>query len=78
MLIQIIVNFHFVEIKNMEKATEIEELEKIKEDDELMIEMSFDIDIEMFIYFKEYGYIKKKGFQLCGEVVERTVMHLEI
>ena len=46
----------------MEKATEIEELEKIKEDDELMIGMSFDIDIEMFIYFKEYGYKKKKGF----------------
>ena len=39
----------------MEKATEVEEFEKIKEDDELMIGMSFAIDIEMFIYFKKYS-----------------------
>lgn len=52
--------FNFAEIKNMEKATEVEELEKIKEDDEPMIGMSFDGDIEMFIYYKEYG--KRKEF----------------
>lgn len=45
----------------MEKAIEdIEELEKIEEEDEPMIGMSFNTDTEMFMYFKEYG--KKKGF----------------
>ena len=57
----------------MEKAIEdIEELEKIEEEDETMIGMSFDTDTEMFMYFKEYG--KKKYFYLCREVVERIVM----
>ncbi|KAH9697333.1 protein FAR1-RELATED SEQUENCE [Citrus sinensis] len=45
----------------MEKAIEdIEELEKIEEEDEPMIGISFNTDTEMFMYFKEYG--KKKGF----------------
>ncbi|KAH9752431.1 protein FAR1-RELATED SEQUENCE [Citrus sinensis] len=43
----------------MEKAIEdIEELEKIEEEDEPMIGMSFDTDIEMFMYFKEYDQDK--------------------
>lgn len=46
----------------MEKATEVEELEKIKEDDEPMIRMSFDRDTEMFIYYKEYN--KRKEFPI--------------
>ncbi|KAH9786194.1 protein FAR1-RELATED SEQUENCE [Citrus sinensis] len=44
----------------MEKDIEVEELEKIDEDDEPIIGMSFDSDVDLFIYFKEYG--KKKGF----------------
>lgn len=64
--------FNFAEIKNMEKATEVEELEKIKEDDEPMIRMSFDGDTEMFIYYKEYN--KRKEFPICAELVERIVM----
>lgn len=51
--------FHFVEIKNMEKAIEVEELEKTEEEDEPCIKMSFDSDTEMFIYYREY--CKKKG-----------------
>ncbi|KAH9730204.1 protein FAR1-RELATED SEQUENCE [Citrus sinensis] len=44
----------------MEKDIEVEELEKIDEDDEPIIGMSFDSDVDLFIYFKEYG--KRKGF----------------
>ncbi|KDO53182.1 hypothetical protein CISIN_1g0370262mg, partial [Citrus sinensis] len=44
----------------MEKDIEIEELEKIEEDDEPIIGMSFDSDTDLFIYFK--GYSKRKGF----------------
>ncbi|KAH9655784.1 protein FAR1-RELATED SEQUENCE [Citrus sinensis] len=44
----------------MEKDIEVEELEKIEEDDEPIIGMSFDSDVDLFIYFKEYG--KRKGF----------------
>ncbi|KAH9659227.1 protein FAR1-RELATED SEQUENCE [Citrus sinensis] len=50
----------FEQIKNMEKDIEVEELEKIEEDDEPIIGMSFDSDADLFIYFKEYG--KRKGF----------------
>ncbi|KAH9697326.1 protein FAR1-RELATED SEQUENCE [Citrus sinensis] len=44
----------------MEKDIEVEELEKIEENDEPIIGMSFDSDTDLFIYFKEYG--KRKGF----------------
>ncbi|GAY68387.1 hypothetical protein CUMW_263720 [Citrus unshiu] len=44
----------------MEKDIEVEELEKIEENDEPIIGMSFDSDTNLFIYFKEYG--KRKGF----------------
>ncbi|KAH9699106.1 protein FAR1-RELATED SEQUENCE [Citrus sinensis] len=50
----------FEQIKNMEKDIEVEELEKIEEDDEPIIGMSFNSDVDLFIYFKEYG--KRKGF----------------
>ncbi|KAH9782936.1 protein FAR1-RELATED SEQUENCE [Citrus sinensis] len=44
----------------MEKDIEVEELEKNEEDDEPIIGMSFDSDVDLFIYLKEYG--KRKGF----------------
>ena len=47
--------FNFLEIKNMEKDIEVEELEKIEEDDDLIIGMSFNSDTDLFIYFKEYN-----------------------
>ena len=60
----------------MEKSTEVEELEQIEEDnlqdDEPMIGISFNSEIEMYSYYREYG--KRKGFQLCGEVVVRDLM----
>ena len=46
----------------MERDIEVEELEKIEEDDEPIIGMSFDSDTDLFIYFKKYG--KRKGFSV--------------
>ncbi|KAH9688918.1 protein FAR1-RELATED SEQUENCE [Citrus sinensis] len=46
----------------MEKDIEVEELEKFEENDEPIIGMSFDSDVDLFIYFKEYG--KRKGFPI--------------
>lgn len=39
----------------MEITTEVEELEKIEENDEPMIRMSCNSNTEIFIYYKEYG-----------------------
>lgn len=51
---------HFEETKNIQKATKIEELEKIEKANELIIGMSFYSHTEMFIYYKDYGKKKRK------------------